>query len=100
MPLRVVIAFSLAHNPIVNHNAVVRPISKGGNVAKDIRELRELAGLSQYRLAAATGIERTRLSLFENNHIAPSVTEQAAIEKALLEEIGRRSAQLLNALSA
>jgi transcriptional regulator with XRE-family HTH domain len=69
-------------------------------MAKHIRALRELAGLSQYRLAAVTGIERTRLSLFENNHIAPTVIEQAAIEKALLEEIERRSAQLLDALSA
>ena len=65
-----------------------------------IRELRRLTGWSQYRLAAATGIERTRLSLFENNHIVPTVTEQAAIEQVLLEEIERRSEQLRAALSA
>jgi transcriptional regulator with XRE-family HTH domain len=60
-------------------------------MTKEIRELRELAGLSQYRLAAATGIDRTRLSLFENGHAAPSAVELAAIEQVLLEEIGRRS---------
>jgi transcriptional regulator with XRE-family HTH domain len=63
-------------------------------MAKDIRELRALAGWSQYRLAAATGIDRTRLSLFENGHVAPSAVELTAIETVLLEEIGRRSEQL------
>jgi transcriptional regulator with XRE-family HTH domain len=63
-------------------------------VANDIRELRNLAGWSQFQVASATGIDRTRLSLIENNHVAPTTDEQVAIEQALLGEIGRRKEQL------
>jgi len=66
----------------------------------DIRELRALAGWSQYRLAAETGIERTRLSLIENRHIAPSPEEQGIIEKVLIVEIARRAAQFSDVISA
>lgn len=48
---------------------------------KDVHELRKLAGWTQYRLAMETGIERTKLSLIENRHVAPSVEEQATLEQ-------------------
>lgn len=63
-------------------------------MVKDIRELRNLADWSQFQLAAATGIDRTRLSLIENKHVVPNTDEQAAIEQALLGEIGRRNERL------
>jgi transcriptional regulator with XRE-family HTH domain len=63
-------------------------------VVENIRELRNLAGWSQFQLSAATGIDRTRLSLIENDHVIPSAEEQVAIEQALLEEIGRRNDRL------
>lgn len=69
-------------------------------MSKDIRKLRALAGWSQYQLASATGIDRTRLSLFENQHLAPTMLEQIAIEEVLLEGIEQRSRQLLDVLSA
>jgi transcriptional regulator with XRE-family HTH domain len=61
--------------------------------------MRNLAGWSQFQLSAATNIDRTRLSLIENNHVVPSADEQVAIEQALLGEIGRRSEQLNAALA-
>jgi transcriptional regulator with XRE-family HTH domain len=66
----------------------------GESVVRDIRKLREMASWTQYALATATGIERTRLSLIENKHVVPSTEEQVAIERALLGEIGRRNEQL------
>jgi hypothetical protein len=60
----------------------------------DFRGLRHLAGWSQFQLAAATQIDRTRLSLIENDHIIPDGDEHAAIKQALLEAISRRNEQL------
>jgi transcriptional regulator with XRE-family HTH domain len=55
--------------------------------------LRTLADFSQYQLAKKTGIDRTRLSLLENEHVAASPKEQALIEKVLLAEIARRATE-------
>jgi transcriptional regulator with XRE-family HTH domain len=62
-----------------------------GKVMKNIRELRNLADWSQFQLATATGIDRTRLSLIENGHVIPDLDERLTIEQALLAEIARRS---------
>jgi transcriptional regulator with XRE-family HTH domain len=62
-------------------------------VIRNIKELRTLADFSQYKLAKKTGIDRTRLSLLENEHVAPSPEEQATIERVLLAEIERRATE-------
>jgi transcriptional regulator with XRE-family HTH domain len=78
------------------HNSA---IVHGGNVLRDIAKLRKMAGWSQYQVARATEMDRTRLSLIENGHVAPSADEEAAIERVLLKEIGRRNEQFSNVLS-
>jgi transcriptional regulator with XRE-family HTH domain len=60
----------------------------------DIRTARELTNWSQWELAKAAGVERTRLSLYECGHVLPTATELARIEQALLAEIGRQRVRL------
>ena len=67
-------------------------------MASDLQKLREQAGWSQFELAAATGIERTRLSLIENGHIVASAYERGVIRTALLAEIAVRAGELKAAL--
>jgi transcriptional regulator with XRE-family HTH domain len=68
-------------------------------MSRDVSTLRKLAAWPQYKLARATGIDRTRLSLAENGHITLSAAEQTAIEKVLLKEIGRRREQFADVLT-
>jgi transcriptional regulator with XRE-family HTH domain len=63
-------------------------------VTTDIRKHRILAGWSQFDLSAATGIDRSRLSMYENGHYAPSVDEALIIERALLSAIADRTKEL------
>jgi transcriptional regulator with XRE-family HTH domain len=51
--------------------------------AKQIRELRTLAGLTQFDVAKRVRIERSRLSLVENGHVRLTGDEYDAIESAL-----------------
>jgi predicted transcriptional regulator len=68
--------------------------------AKDIRELREHADVSQWRLSKATDIERSKISLIERGYVAPSAAELARIERALLLEVRRQSARLEKVLQS
>jgi transcriptional regulator with XRE-family HTH domain len=65
----------------------------------NVSTIRKLVAWPQYKLARATGIDRTRLSLAENGHITLSADEQTAIEKVLLKEIGRRREQFADVLT-
>jgi transcriptional regulator with XRE-family HTH domain len=60
---------------------------------KDIKGLRALSGLSQYCVANRTGVDRCRISSFENGHLVPRPEERSRIEKVLLAEIARRAAE-------
>lgn len=51
--------------------------------AEQIKSARELAGMTQYSLSRATGIERARISGLENGHIEVKPEEIAAIRKCL-----------------
>jgi transcriptional regulator with XRE-family HTH domain len=62
----------------------------GGENLKNNRDLRLELGWSQWQLADASGVERTRISHIENGHIHPKAEEQAAIRRALLEETARK----------
>jgi DNA-binding XRE family transcriptional regulator len=42
---------------------------------ENLQKLREMTGRGQHWLAAATGIERSKLSLFENGRVEPSKEE-------------------------
>ncbi|MGA2978043.1 MAG: helix-turn-helix transcriptional regulator [Terriglobales bacterium] len=60
----------------------------------DIRELRKAADCSQWGLAKATGIDRSRLSLMECGYVEPSAAELEKIEQALLTEVRQLSMRL------
>jgi DNA-binding XRE family transcriptional regulator len=87
LPLSITLRWSMAR---FYAKTILLPEEKVAN----IRELRDLAHWSQFQLAAATGIDRTRLSFIENKHVTPSAEEQAIIEQALLGEISRRNERL------
>lgn len=65
----------------------------------ELRKLRHFAGWTQYKLSAEIGIDRTKLSLFENGHLAPRPDERGAIYKVLLTAIARRKEQFSAVLS-
>lgn len=67
-------------------------------MVKDLRELRELSGWTQYDLAAATGIDRSLLSAYENQRVTPTQATRMNIEQKLLAAINRRREQIANAL--
>lgn len=48
-----------------------------------LQRLREITGKGQYWLAKVTGIDRSKISLIENGHIAPSPNELSAMVAAL-----------------
>jgi DNA-binding XRE family transcriptional regulator len=61
--------------------------------AERIRELRTLAGLTQFDVANKTRIERSRLSLVENGHVRLTEDEYAAIERVIRPVARRRVAR-------
>ncbi len=61
----------------------------------DLRELRRMAGFTQYRLAVRSGVGRTKLSLAESGDIELSNEEEQKIKKVLLKEL-QRQAQAIN----
>jgi DNA-binding XRE family transcriptional regulator len=63
-------------------------------MVQNTQQWRLFLGWSQWQLAKATGIDRTRLSLIENQHVVPNSEEQATIRRALLEETARMKAIL------
>jgi transcriptional regulator with XRE-family HTH domain len=63
-----------------------------------IRQLREMAGMSQCRLARLCGVDRTRLSLAENGHVDLRPDEYEAVEGSLLAAIRERTVALQGVL--
>jgi transcriptional regulator with XRE-family HTH domain len=64
---------------------------------QDTRAWREELGWSQWQLSTATGIDRTRLSLIECQHVTPNAEESTAIQRALLEGTRRKKEILTSA---
>jgi transcriptional regulator with XRE-family HTH domain len=50
----------------------------------ELRRLRRVLGRSQFELARDAGIDRTRISLAENNHVELSVDEGKRLARAFL----------------
>ena len=68
----------------------------------ELKNLRKMAGLSQYDLARETGLPRWRVSLIEAQQVEPSATEEAALRKALgksLESLASKAAAVGHQLS-
>lgn len=68
-------------------------------MGRDLKELRLMAGLTQFDVARRSGVDRSKLSLVENGHVDLLPEEASAIRKVLLERIESRAAQLKAALS-
>jgi len=63
--------------------------------AERIRELRTLAGLTQFDVAKKARIERSRVSLIENGHVRLTEDEYAAIESVLRPVARRRVRRIM-----
>lgn len=70
------------------------------NVAVRLRELRILAGATQFDVERLTGVSRTRLSCAECEHIQLEDWECSAVEQALLELIRHRISHSTGMLEA
>jgi transcriptional regulator with XRE-family HTH domain len=66
---------------------------------EEIRELREIAGLTQFEMAKLSGIERSRLSLAECRHVVLAPAEIAKFKAVLLAVLGQRAEQVQEVLS-
>ncbi len=62
---------------------------------KDLRELRRMVGFTQFRLAARSGVSRTKLSLAECGEIKLTNGEEQKVKKVLHQEL-QRQAQAIN----
>lgn len=68
-------------------------------VRVQVQQVRRTIRWSQYDLAKASGIGRTRLSLFENRHIELRPGELDALQSALRAATSRRVSEFQNVLS-
>ena len=64
-----------------------------------LKQLREMAGLSQYELAGLSGIARNRLSLFECGYIQLQDEEYGLAEHTLRDVLVERQQHVRTALS-
>jgi transcriptional regulator with XRE-family HTH domain len=65
---------------------------------KELKRLRELAGLTQFVVSKKSGVERTRLSMAECGHVMLTAQERENIRRVLLREIEHRDVKLRAAL--
>ena len=68
-------------------------------VAVDLKQQREVSGLSQTATSLRSRVPRTRLSAAECGEIELRPDEVAAVREVLRKEIERRATKLQNALS-
>lgn len=66
----------------------------------ELRNLRIEAGIPQFDLSKRSGVERSRLSLYECGHVSLPDAEVQALERALPELIEERADRLLEVLSS
>ena len=66
----------------------------------DLKQEREISGLSQTAVSLRSEVPRTRLSAAECGEIELRPDEVAAVRKVIRREIEKRAAKLQNALSA
>ena len=59
-----------------------------------LKQIRSLAGLSQYSVAVGTGIDRSRLSSIENGYVCARAHEVQQIERFIADAEYQRAARL------
>jgi len=67
---------------------------------KELRSLRNLAGLTQFQLSARSGVSRMLLGLCENGQAKLGADEEDAVRKVLLHALHKRAAQIEAVLSS
>jgi transcriptional regulator with XRE-family HTH domain len=67
---------------------------------KNLRKLRRDAALTQYALAKATGIDRTKISHAELGMVTLAADEIARLRNILLEVARKKSARVLKELDS
>jgi transcriptional regulator with XRE-family HTH domain len=60
----------------------------------ELRRLRLLAGQSQFELARESGMDRTRISLVENDHVQLSREESKRMVRAVLDAMRRKMVEV------
>jgi transcriptional regulator with XRE-family HTH domain len=65
---------------------------------KELKRLREIAGISQTLLAKKSGIERTRLSAAECGYVSLTEGEKATIKRVLMRAVEDQQARLTSVL--
>lgn len=65
---------------------------------KELKRLREIAGISQAYLAKKSGIERTRLSAAECGYVSLTEGEKATIKRELMRAVESQQARLTSAI--
>ncbi len=65
---------------------------------KELKRLREIAGISQALLAKKSGIERTRLSAAECGYVSLTGGEKATIKRVLMRAVEDQQARLTSVL--
>jgi transcriptional regulator with XRE-family HTH domain len=66
---------------------------------KNLKRLRELAGMTQAELAHETGIDRTRLSLAESGFTRLTATETEEVKDVAARAMRKRHAEISRALA-
>jgi len=83
--------------------AVILNLNERVSLIKDpkvqrLRELRLIAGATQFDVERLSRVSRTRVSLAECGHVQLSKSEYCAVEGALFDMIEERASQLASAL--
>ena len=65
----------------------------------NLKELRKMAGLTQWQLAQRCGVSRMRMSLAECGQVELREDEESAVRAVLLEAIKGRASKIRSVLS-
>ena len=74
-------------------------MSTKATTGADLKQMREMCGLSQYALSMITGIPRNRISLAECGYLNLRSEELSTIHEALRKMSESKAVQLTNAFS-
>jgi hypothetical protein len=66
----------------------------------NVREMRKLAGVSQHRISAISGVGRVRISLAECGHVALRPEELSSVMRSLRAVLSDRMQSLLHVLQS
>ncbi len=74
-------------------------MSTKATTGADLKQMREMCGLSQYELSMIVGIPRNRISLAECGYLTLRIEEQSTIHEALRKAFEKKAVQLTTAFS-